>query len=133
MQKGIVLFDDVCNLCNGWVDFLLKQDKKERLIFGSLQSLSAKSILHSHSINPEALNSIIFIANGKAYRESSAVLEICKALGGFWKIFYVFKIIPPILRNGIYRLVARYRYQWFGKTNTCRLPKASEIKRFIDN
>jgi predicted DCC family thiol-disulfide oxidoreductase YuxK len=132
MQQGIVLFDGVCNLCNGWVNFLIRHDKKRVLKYGSLQSASAKALLSAHGLNPEVLNSIVFIQSGKAYSLSAAVLEICKTLGGYWRLFYIFKIIPSILRDGIYRIVAKNRYQWFGMRNHCRLPTAEERALFME-
>ena len=131
MQQGIVLFDGVCNLCNGWVNFLIRHDKKRALKYGSLQSASAKALLSAHGLNPEVLNSIVFIRSEKAYTLSTAVLEICRTLGGFWRFFYIFKIIPSFLRDGIYRIVAKYRYQWFGMSNHCRLPTSEETALFL--
>jgi predicted DCC family thiol-disulfide oxidoreductase YuxK len=133
MQQSIVLFDGVCNLCNGWVNFLIKQDKKRVLKYGSLQSTSAKTLLSAHGLNPVILNSIVFIRNEKAYTLSSAVLEICRTLGGYWRLIYIFKIIPSFLRDGIYRIVAKNRYQWFGMRNHCRLPTAEEQSLFMED
>jgi predicted DCC family thiol-disulfide oxidoreductase YuxK len=118
MQQSIVFFDGVCNLCNGTVQFLLKIDKHQRLQFGSLQGETAKRILPTYQISPEKLSSIIFIHQNKVYTESIAVLEICKVIGGAWRFIYIFKLIPGIIRNGIYKWVARNRYQWFGKRSS---------------
>jgi predicted DCC family thiol-disulfide oxidoreductase YuxK len=132
MHKSIVFFDGVCNLCNGTVQFLLKIDKHQRLQFGSLQGESAKRILPTYQISPEKLSSIIFIHQNKVYTESSAVLEIFSVIGGPWTTLYIFKLIPSYIRNGIYRIVARYRYKWFGKRSSCRVPTPSERERFLN-
>jgi predicted DCC family thiol-disulfide oxidoreductase YuxK len=132
MTSSLVFFDGVCNLCNGTVQFLLKIDKHRHLQFASLQGETAKKVLPVYQISPGKLSSIIFIHNNKIYTESSAVLEIFRVIGGLWTILYVFKIIPAFLRNGLYRLVARYRYQWFGKKDQCMIPSPSLKSRFLD-
>ncbi len=132
MHSSLVFFDGVCNLCNGTVQFLLKIDKDQRLQFGSLQGETAKKNLPAYNISPDKLSSIIFIHSNKVYTESSAVLEIFWVIGGPWTILYVFKIIPAFLRNGLYRLVARYRYHWFGKKDQCMIPSPSLKSRFLD-
>jgi predicted DCC family thiol-disulfide oxidoreductase YuxK len=132
MTSSLVFFDGVCNLCNGTVQFLLNIDKHQRLQFGSLQGETAKKILPAYQMSPDKLSSIIFIHSNRVYTESSAVLEIFRMIGGPWTILYVFKIIPDFLRNGLYRLVARYRYQWFGKKDQCIIPSSSLKSRFLD-
>ena len=132
MQQSVVFFDGVCNLCNGTVQFLLKIDKHQRLQFGSLQGETAKRILPIYQISTEKLSSIIFIHQNKVYTESTAVLEICKVIGGACRILYIFKIIPAFIRNGIYKRIARNRYQWFGKRSSCRIPTPSERGRFLN-
>jgi predicted DCC family thiol-disulfide oxidoreductase YuxK len=131
MQEDIVFFDGVCNLCNSTVQFLLRIDKKHRLKFGSLQGEAAKKILPAYHIQPAVLTSIVFIHQNKAYTESSAVLEIFRATGGIWTLLYIFKIIPAFLRNNFYRLIARYRYKWFGKKDQCIVPKPEYKNRFL--
>jgi predicted DCC family thiol-disulfide oxidoreductase YuxK len=132
MQQSIVFFDGVCNLCNGTVQFLLKIDKHQRLQFGSLQGETAKRILPTYQISPEKLSSIIFIHQNKVYTESTAVLEIFRLIGGAWILLYIFIIIPAFIRNAFYKLIARYRYQWFGKRSSCRIPTPSERGRFLN-
>jgi predicted DCC family thiol-disulfide oxidoreductase YuxK len=132
MTDNLVFFDGVCNLCNSTVQFLLKIDKHQRLQFGSLQGETAKKILPAYQISTEKLTSIIFIHNDKAYTESTAVIEIFHVIGGSWSIMYIFKIIPAFIRNGFYRLIARYRYQWFGKKKQCLIPSSSLKSRFLD-
>jgi len=131
MTSSLVFFDGVCNLCNSTVQFLLNIDKHQRLKFGSLQGETAKKILPTYQISTEKLSSIIFIHRNNVYTESSAVLEICKVIGGVWSFIYVFKIIPLFIRNGIYRLVARNRYKWFGKKDQCMIPSPSLKSRFL--
>ena len=100
MQK-IVFFDGVCNLCNRSVDFLIKQDKKGVLKFASLQSDFAKSFLPEDLVNSADLDSIVFSDGKKFYTKSSAVLEICKSLGGGFHFFRIGYLLPPFLRNAL--------------------------------
>ena len=131
MQKGIVLFDGVCNLCNRWVNILLKYDKKEQLQFASLQGNTAKELLPRYGLDPEVLNSIVFLTDKGCFQESTAVLEICKSMGFPWNLLYIFKLLPSFIRDNIYRMVARNRYRWFGKKETCRIPTEAERRRFL--
>jgi len=131
MQK-IVFFDGVCNLCNRSVDFLIKQDKKGVLKFASLQSDFAKSFLPEDLVNSADLDSIVFSDGKKFYTKSSAVLEICKSLGGGFHFFRIGYLLPPFLRNALYTLIANNRYKWFGKKNQCMIPTADLKERFLD-
>ncbi len=132
MQEGLVLFDGVCNFCNYWVQFALKHNKKKSLKFGSLQGNTAKEILPGFSIDPNVLSSVYLIENDKIYKESTAALHICKHLDGPWKLLFAFIIIPAFLRNPLYKLIARYRYKWFGKKEACMIPTPEQRSRFVD-
>ena len=131
MQK-IVFFDGVCNLCNRSVNFLIKQDKKGVLKFASLQSDFAKSFLPEDLVNSADLDSIVFSDGKKFYTKSSAVLEICKSLGGGFHFFRIGYLLPPFLRNALYTLIANNRYKWFGKKNQCMIPTADLKERFLN-
>ena len=129
-ESNIVFFDGVCGLCNGFVDFLIKRDRKRVLLFAPLQGSKARELFPS--INSEQLETIIYRCSGKEYHKSNAVLLILKDMGGLWSIAYMFKIVPRFFRDWIYDFVAKNRYQWFGKRDKCRLPNESEKMRFID-
>jgi len=131
MQK-IVFFDGVCNLCDSSVNFLIKQDKKGVLKFASLQSDFAKSFLPEDLVNSVNLDSMVFSDGKKFYTKSSAVLEICKSLGGGFHFFRIGYLLPPFLRNALYTLIANNRYKWFGKKNQCMIPTADLKERFLD-
>lgn len=119
-RKAILLFDGVCNLCNGTVNFILKRDKKKQFAFVSLQSDEGRALVSEFNIAAET-DSVILIHQNKAFTHSEAVLEICKLLPAPWKWVAVFSFIPKNLRDGIYRWIANNRYSWFGKRNTCRV------------
>ena len=135
MQEAVnrlVLFDGVCNFCNFWIQFALKRDKKNKLMFGSLQGETAQQLLPQHNIDPGIITSVIFIEDGIAYRDSTAALKICRHLNGGWKLLYALIIVPTFIRDGIYKWIGRNRYKWFGKQESCMLPTAEQRKRFVD-
>jgi len=113
------------------VDFLLKRDREKRFRFASLQSEAGQKLKHKFNLPPET-DSIIFVHNGKFHIESEAALEIARLLPYPWKLARVFKIVPRTLRDKAYRWIARNRYRWFGKRETCRLPTPEEKVSFLD-
>lgn len=131
MKQQIILFDGVCNLCNRFVNFVIDYDKKKFFKMGALQSDEGQSILKERGLEHLGLNSVILIAPDNYYIESRAALEILKKLNGIWPILYVFIILPPFLRDGLYRWIATNRYSWFGKSESCRIPSAEIKDRFI--
>jgi predicted DCC family thiol-disulfide oxidoreductase YuxK len=130
-RQPIVLFDGVCNLCNGSVQFILKRDSQARFRFASLQSEAGRSLMREHGLDPEALSSVVVVEGGRAWQESSAALRIVLHLPGGWKLLRVFAVVPRPLRDAVYRLIARNRYRWFGKTETCWLPTPELKGRFL--
>lgn len=129
--ESIILFDGVCNLCNNSVQFIIKRDPKGHFKFASLQSETGKRILKQYDVRKD-IDSLILIENEKVYFKSSAALQICSKLNGFWKLLSIFKIIPPIFRDFFYDKVAINRYNWFGKRDSCMLPTAEMKKRFLE-
>lgn len=132
IDKKIILFDGICNFCNYWVNFAIKRDKKKKLFFTPLQGETAKQILPQYNINPTSLRSVVFIDQDKAWTQSSAALRICKYLDGGWKLFYGLIIIPKFIRDFFYNIIARNRYRWFGKKDTCMIPTPDMKERFLD-
>ncbi|WP_194774412.1 thiol-disulfide oxidoreductase DCC family protein [Pararhodonellum marinum] len=128
---GLILFDGVCNLCNHAVDFILKRDKARLFKFGSLQDQKVQEILKNFSIKGDFLDSIVLIQGDKVYYKSRAALEISKKLKGLWPLFYIFILVPVFIRDPVYDWVARNRYRWFGKNDTCRIPTPEEKEHFI--
>jgi len=134
-QSSVILFDGVCNLCCGWIRFLIRRDKKAAFTFVPLQSDVGKTLLETTSIKAgsittSGLDTIVYIKNNQALIESEAVLEILTDLSGIWRIFGVLRLIPLSLRDKIYRFIAAKRYQLFGKRTSCFLPTPGNEKRF---
>lgn len=127
-----ILFDGVCNLCNGSIQFILKRDPESRFRFASLQSESGRRLVAENGLDPDVLSSVILIEDGKVYRESTAALRIARHMSGAWKLLRVLVLIPRPIRDAVYRMIARNRYRWFGKSETCWLPTPELRARFLD-
>jgi len=131
MKQPVILFDGICNLCCGWVQFLIRVDKKMTFRFSGLQSTYGKNLLRSNGLPTDKLETIIYIKGNQIFTESDAILKILKDLGGIWSIFGIFRIIPASFRNKFYRYIARIRYNVFGKQTSCLMPTAENKKRFL--
>jgi predicted DCC family thiol-disulfide oxidoreductase YuxK len=127
----IVLFDGVCNLCNGAVKFAIKRDKKGVMRFASLQSELAGNLMRKHNIDENQLKTFIFIENDRAYTRSTAALKLAKNLDGLWPLFYAFIIIPKPIRDAVYTIISNNRYRWFGKQDSCMIPTPEIRARFL--
>jgi predicted DCC family thiol-disulfide oxidoreductase YuxK len=129
-MNPIVLFDDVCSLCNASVQFIISRDLRSVFRFASLQSETGKVLREKFSV-PE-VDSLVLLENGRYYTKSSAALRICRRLAGVWKLFYIFWLVPKPLRDYIYDFVAKHRYEWFGKRDHCLIPTPDIRARFLD-
>ncbi|WP_224490451.1 thiol-disulfide oxidoreductase DCC family protein [Robertkochia flava] len=132
--KKVILFDGVCNLCNGAINFVIKRDHQDRFRYASLQSEIGKALLKERKIDTNEIDSIVLIEPGVAYFvKSDAALEIAEGLGWPWKTLYVFNYILPVqLRDKLYDFVARNRYRWFGKKDQCMIPTPALRSKFLD-
>jgi predicted DCC family thiol-disulfide oxidoreductase YuxK len=127
----IILFDGVCNLCNRSVQFILKRDSIGYFKFASLQGETGQALLKKHGLNHD-LTSFILIENEKVYLKSSAALRVSSKLDGAWGMLWLFRILPLFFRDFIYDIVAKNRYRWFGKEESCMLPLPKWKDRFLD-
>lgn len=131
-EKKIILFDGVCNLCNRAVQFVIKRDKKDMFRFAPLQSEIGAQLIEQRGIDISRIDSIILIEPSIAfYVKSDAALEIGKSFGGIWKLLGIFDWIPRVFRDGIYDLVARNRYRWFGRKDACMVPTPELKQKFL--
>lgn len=128
--KSVVLFDGVCNLCNGVVQFIIANDQAGVFQFASQQSEIGKQLLELHQL--PAMDTVVLIEGRQVYTKSDAVLEIMKRLPAKWSWMAVFKIIPKFVRDAMYALIARYRYNVFGRREACWLPTPELRARFLD-
>ena len=131
MNNRIIFFDGVCNFCNASVNFIIKRDSKMKFAYCPLQSDEAIRRLLPHGIEPKEMQTIILYKNGRHYFKSRAALEIARELDGLWPFFYLLVIVPPFIRDFFYNLIARNRYKWFGKSDTCMVPTKEVMNRFL--
>jgi predicted DCC family thiol-disulfide oxidoreductase YuxK len=130
-HKTILLFDGYCNFCSNAVQFILKHEKNNALFFASLQSETGIELLNHYHIDPAKTDSLVLIENSKAYVKSSAALKVSTYLKGLYPALLAFMIIPSFIRNWVYDFIARNRYKWFGKSDSCMLPAPSVKQRFL--
>ena len=132
-QPAIILFDGVCNLCNGFVQFIIRHDPAGRFRFASLQSDGGRALLAAQGVplTDAAPETVLLVADGQVYSHSTAVLQIARRLGGFWRLLGVGFLLPRAWRDALYRFVARHRYQWFGRQAACQLPTPELARRFL--
>ncbi|MBL7684369.1 MAG: DUF393 domain-containing protein [Flavipsychrobacter sp.] len=132
-NNPILYFDGVCNLCNASVQYVIRKDKKEVFRFASLQSRAGEQILHryreKHTIVPD---SILLWHKDKIYVQSDAALHTLILFGGIYKLAVILLVIPRFIRDAVYNFVAKNRYKWFGKKDTCMVPAKEQQHRFLD-
>lgn len=131
-QHSIILFDGICNLCNGAVQFVIKRDKRNKFLFASLQSEEGKQILEEHNFPANKMNSFFLVEDGKVYERSTAALKVIKKLKGLWPLLYFFIIVPEFIRDSVYNWIASHRYQWFGKKEECMIPTPELKAKFLN-
>ncbi|HMQ78634.1 MAG TPA: DCC1-like thiol-disulfide oxidoreductase family protein [Ignavibacteria bacterium] len=127
----IILFDGVCNICNGSVNFFITRDKKDIFRFVALQSDIGVRLQKELNIDHENIESFILIDGNAYYKKSTAALKVAGMLGFPYNLLYPLLLIPPFIRNIVYDIVAKYRYKWFGKKSTCRVPTPKERNKFL--
>ena len=131
LTHSIILFDGVCNLCNGAVNFVIKRDPRNVFKFTPLQEKQGVLLLKKHAVDSRKLDSIVLIENGNVYIKSSAALRIARKLSGLWPLFFVLLIIPSFIRDGVYDFIAKNRYKWFGKKEQCMIPTPGFREKFL--
>lgn len=130
-EHPVILFDGVCNFCNGAINFVLKQDRKKVFRFATLQSEAGQRLLQQHNLSTKGFDSFVLIDDGKVYKKSAASLRVMNKLPWYWKEIQLFRIIPTIFRDAIYDYIARNRYKMFGKKDQCMVPTPEIRSRFL--
>jgi predicted DCC family thiol-disulfide oxidoreductase YuxK len=130
-EPHIVIFDGVCNFCNGAVDFIISRDPKCEFVFTPMQSDLAKELTEKYRIDNVGVDTFLLIKNGRCYIWSDAALEIARDLEGFWYLCLIFKVVPRSVRDFFYRVFARNRYALFGRQPICMVPTPELLDRFV--
>ena len=131
-KEKIIFFDGYCNLCNGFVNFIIRLDKKNKIFFAPLNGKKAEEILSKKEINSVLPDSVIFYYNNVTSLKSKAVIDIFISLGGFYKLVVILKVIPSFILNFFYDTIAKNRYSWFGKRESCTVPDKKVISKFLE-
>ena len=132
VREPLILFDGVCNLCNGWVSFVIRRDPKGIFRFTAQQSPLGQAIIEDRMRGAVALSSVILIADDEIYTESDAVLRVFGRLAPPWSCVAFLHVIPRRVRDACYSFIVRHRYRWFGRTQVCQPPSAEVRSRFIE-
>lgn len=130
-NQQIILFDGVCNFCNYWVNFILARDKKDIYRFAAIQSPAGQAVMNVIGLSDTIIQTVILVDGKNIYTKSTAALRVIKNLSGPTKTLYPLIIIPKFIRDFFYDLIASYRYNLFGKRDTCRVPTAEEKNKFL--
>lgn len=128
---NIILFDGECNLCNRFVDFVIRYDRYDKFKFDSLQSQNSTTLLQESPIDPDKLDTVVLYSQNVFYTRSNAALLILFELGFPFSLTIILWIVPRFYRDWGYRVVAKNRSNWFGKRDTCRLPTKAERRKFL--
>lgn len=128
---GIILFDGVCNFCNASINFVIRHDPKGYFRFGPLQSDTARQLATTHHFEVDSMESFILVENGQVYTKSTAALKVVRRLPFPWKLGYAGMILPRFVRDAVYSWIARNRYRWFGKQDSCMVPTPEVRERFL--
>ncbi|QKY18264.1 thiol-disulfide oxidoreductase DCC family protein [Halorubrum sp. CBA1229] len=131
-DESVILFDGVCNLCSGFVQFVLPRDEEGKYRFASLQSDAGQALLAEHDLPSDELESVVLIEDGESYVKSSAIIQIATGLGGAYRLLSPFRYLPRSVRDRIYDFVADNRYRWFGKKDQCMMPSGDVESRFLE-
>lgn len=129
--KPLILFDGICNLCNGAVQFVIKHDSAGKFLFASLQSEAGQELLKKYNLPIDNFNSFILLQDEMVYSKSTGALKVAQQIKGAWSWLYIFIIIPKFIRDGVYTWIANNRYKWFGKKDACMIPTPELKARFL--
>lgn len=130
-SNPVVLFDGVCNFCEGSVRFIIDRDPKGIFRFASLQSEVGKRLAEEQGADASSLNTMMLVEGGTLYKRSSAALHIARRLRFPWFLAWIFIVVPPFIRDAAYNILARNRYKWFGEKDACMIPTPEIRERFL--
>lgn len=131
-RHALIVFDGVCALCNGWVEFLLRHDRTGRYRFAAMQSPTGRRLLQQNGLDADDPMSFLLLDETGARTDSDAIIAVLIGLGGIWRAAAALRLLPRALRDPPYRWLARNRYRWFGRKPACHLPAPAQRHRFLD-
>jgi len=130
-RRYIVIFDGVCKLCNGSVNFIIKRDPNCKFVFAPVQGDFAQQLIEKNALDNVGEETFLLVKDDQFFMYSDAALEIAKNLSGLWPVLYVLRVLPRVIRDSVYKVFARNRYKLFGRTATCMVPTKEMKSRFV--
>ena len=131
-RDHLLLFDGVCHLCDACVRFIVRRDPLGKIKFAPIQSPLGSQLYTQHGLDPAAPSAMLFLTPRGVFKASDAALEIARTLGGLWQLALIFKLLPCALRDDVYDFIARNRYRWFGKDESCMMPTPELKERMLE-
>jgi predicted DCC family thiol-disulfide oxidoreductase YuxK len=131
VMDQLVIFDGACNLCNDSIQFIIKHDRNKKFLFTAFQSGFGQDMIRQLGLPSTIQSTVVYVKGGVPCFKSKAVLEILRDLGCGWNLLYVLILIPPFIRNFLYNIIAKNRYRLFGKRESCMVPAAEIMDRFL--
>lgn len=132
MSHSVLVFDGVCVLCSHWVGFVLRHDRQGLYKFAAMQTATGRELLIEHGIDPDDPNSFLLLETGRGYTDTDAIVRVLRSFGGQWKIAaMLLAVVPRVVRDSLYRWMARNRYRLFGRHDVCIVPSAHSADRFL--
>lgn len=128
---AVIVFDGVCVLCNGWVRFLLRHDRRGRYRFAAMQGESGRALLVAHGLDADDPASFLLIEENAAWTDTDAIVRVLSGLGGAWRLAALLRVLPRGVRDRLYRGIARNRYRMFGRHEHCMIPAPEQAARFL--
>lgn len=128
---AVIVFDGVCVLCNGWVRFLLRHDRRGRYRFAAMQGGSGRALLVAHGLDADDPASFLLIEGNAAWTDTDAIVRVLSGLGGAWRLAALLRVLPRGVRDRLYRGFARNRYRMFGRHERCMIPAPEQAARFL--
>ena len=130
-EHPIIVFDALCVLCSANAQFVLKHDRQGRFRLASMQGDVGSALFRRFGIDPHDPETMVLVDGDRVLRDSDAVLAIYSGLGWPWRAMAIFRLVPRLIRDAVYRLVARNRYRWFGRRDTCWVPRPEHMERIL--
>jgi predicted DCC family thiol-disulfide oxidoreductase YuxK len=132
MTDRVLVFDGVCVLCSHWVAFVLRHDRRRLYKFAAMQTVTGRELLTRHGIDPDDPKSFLLLEAGRGYMDTDAIIRVLKSFGGVWQaLAALLRLMPRLLRDPMYRWLARNRYRLFGRRDVCMIPSQQSAERFL--
>lgn len=131
-MSKVLVFDGVCVLCSRWVNFVLRRDRRKQYRFAAMQTATGRELLMRHGIDPDDPMSFLLLEDGVGYTDTDAIVRVLRSFGGAWSVAaFLLRLTPRLVRDPLYRWIARHRYKLFGQRDACIMPTPDSADRFL--